>query len=67
MRIKLIGMDAWEEDGRVYTFQVPPSLTHNITYVERVKPADPQWDRLDVLRLFDELDVSFATVEKKGG
>lgn len=56
-------MDLWEVVGVQYTFQVPPSLTHNVTYVERVKPRDPEWRRLSALKLYDELDVSFQVVQ----
>ena len=64
MKAKVIGIGRWGEFGSEYTFQVEPSTTHNITYVERVMPDDPEYARLDALKMYDTVDVSFEVGER---
>ena len=60
MKVKLIGIGRWGDFGTEYTFQVEPSETHNITYVERVMKGDPEYARLDALKLYDTVEVTFV-------
>jgi hypothetical protein len=60
MKAKVIGIGRWGDVGSEYTFQVEPSETHNVTYVERVMKGDPEYARLDALKLYDVVEMSFA-------
>ncbi|KKM75026.1 hypothetical protein LCGC14_1394370 [marine sediment metagenome] len=60
MKVKLIGIGRWGEFGTEYTFQVDPSETHNVTYIERVMKGDPEYARLDALKMFDVVEMTFA-------
>ncbi len=64
MKLKVIGIGRWGEYGTEITYQVPVSETHNVTYVERVMPDDPEYARLDALKLYDTVEVSFKVGER---
>lgn len=59
MKAKVIGIGRWGEFGIEYTFQVEPSTTHNMTYIERVMKGDPEYARLDALKLYDTVEIKF--------
>ncbi len=60
MKAKVIGIGRWGEYGTEVTFQVEPSETHNVTYVERVMKGDPEYARLDALKMFDIVEMTFV-------
>jgi hypothetical protein len=60
MKAKVIGIGRWGDFGIEYTFQVEPSETHNVTYLERVMKGDPEYARLDALKLYDTVEMTFA-------
>lgn len=61
MKVKLIGIGRWGDFGSEFTFQVESSETHNVTYIERVVKGDPEYTRLDALKLYDVVDLAFTT------
>ncbi len=59
MKLKVIGIDRWGEFGTQVTYQALPSETHDITFLERVMPDDPEYARVDALKLYETMEVSF--------
>ena len=65
MKLKVIGLARWGEYGTEVTFQAAAaSESYHLTYIERVMPEDPEYARLDALKLYDTVEASFVTGDR---